>query len=150
LLGGLSTIQDEIEYAESSPSYALEVEKGIYTALRNSIRRWRSKRHRSTTTFHPDACSVMHELLPSLETWKRSGGLADSDAPRVNTIERVGSKNKGDDFNSALERLQGEARDRMKTLLRTRTLKGCPINLPFTDVDEIVSKVRTFECLFEF
>jgi hypothetical protein len=28
---------------------------------------------RSTTTFHPDACAVMHELLVKLENWKRSG-----------------------------------------------------------------------------
>lgn len=45
-VGGLSSIQDDIEYNESSASYVLEVEKSIYTTLRNSIRRWRSKRHR--------------------------------------------------------------------------------------------------------
>lgn len=28
---------------------------------------------RSTTTFHPDACAVMHDLLPKLENWKRCG-----------------------------------------------------------------------------
>lgn len=85
----------------------------------------------------------MSDLLPSLEEWKRSGGTSpDGEAPRTSTIERGGAKVRtADDYNSALERLQSDARDRMKTLLRTRTLKGCPVNLPFTDVDEIVNKV---------
>jgi hypothetical protein len=42
------------------------------------MRRWRSKRHRSTTTFHPDASSIMHDLLPLLEEWKRTGGTSGS------------------------------------------------------------------------
>ena len=39
------------------------------------MRRWRSKRFKSTTTFHPDACSAMADLLPLLEAWKKSGEL---------------------------------------------------------------------------
>ena len=44
--GALNSIQDDIIYYESSAAYALEVEKNIHTQLRNSMRRWRSKRHR--------------------------------------------------------------------------------------------------------
>ena len=97
--GGLNTVQTEIEYSETSPGYALEIEKSLFQSIRNRIRKWRSKRQRyvgvyqiceciykrchilivvchtcrSTTTFHPDACAVMHDLLPKLENWKRSG-----------------------------------------------------------------------------
>ena len=42
------------------------------------MRRWRSKRHRSTTTFHPDACAALYDLLPLLEDWKRTGDLPTS------------------------------------------------------------------------
>lgn len=98
---------------------------------------------RSTTTFHPDACNVMHELLPSLEQWKRSGAT-DGD-PTTSQMDRTTSPTASSgkmDYAGALEKLQSDARERMRTLLRTRTLKGCPINVPFTDVDEIVNKVR--------
>ncbi len=36
----------------------------------------------------------------------------------------------------------------MKSILRTRVFKGFPLNLPFTDVDEIVAKVKTL-CIHE-
>ena len=29
----------------------------------------------------------------------------------------------------------------MRTILRTRSLKGCPLNTPFTDIDELMQKV---------
>ena len=44
--GGLSSIQTPIEYVDSSPGYAVEVEKSIFQAIRNNMRRWRSKRQR--------------------------------------------------------------------------------------------------------
>jgi hypothetical protein len=49
-----------------------------------------------------------------------------------------------------LTELQKLAHEKMKTLLRTRTLRGFPMNVPFTDVDEILTKVsglvRSAEC----
>ena len=82
----------------------------------------------------------MHELLPSLEQWKRSGSTEGD--PTSSQMDRNTSSISGKlDYAGALEKLQSDARERMRTLLRTRTLKGCPINLPFTDVDEIVNKV---------
>ena len=62
-------------YIETRASYCLEVEKTVLHAIKDSMRRWRSRRHRSTTTFHPDACVAMNDLLPLLEEWKRTGDL---------------------------------------------------------------------------
>lgn len=50
------------------------------------------------------------------------------------------------DQHGALAELQRLAHDKMKTLLRTRTLRGFPLNMPFTDVEEILTKV-TVTCL---
>lgn len=45
--GGLTPIQPAVEYVETSPGYALEVEKSLTQTIRNTVRRWRSRRHRS-------------------------------------------------------------------------------------------------------
>jgi coiled-coil and C2 domain-containing protein 2A len=44
--GGLNTVQTEIEYVDTSPGYALEIEKSVFQSIRNRIRKWRSKRQR--------------------------------------------------------------------------------------------------------
>jgi coiled-coil and C2 domain-containing protein 2A len=44
--GGLNTVQTEIEYQETSPGYALEIEKSVFQSIRNRIRKWRSKRQK--------------------------------------------------------------------------------------------------------
>lgn len=44
--GGLNTVQTDIEYMQTSPGYALEIEKSIFQSIRNRIRKWRSKRQR--------------------------------------------------------------------------------------------------------
>jgi len=137
--GGLNTVQTEIEYIETSPGYALEIEKSIFQSLRNNIRKWRSKRHRSTTTFHPDGCAVMHDLLPKLENWKRSGN-PDSDEGQTSDLKT--------DQTAAVAELQRLAHDRMKHILRTRKLMGFPINMPFTDVEEVLTRVKTM-CVHE-
>lgn len=89
---------------------------------------------RSTTTFHPDACAAMHDLLPKLENWKRSGN------PDL-FLGGASESQKFMDQDSVLQHLQEGIRDRMKSLLRTRTLKGFPVNMPFTDLEEVLSKV---------
>lgn len=71
--GGIVTIQESFSYIDTGVAYALEIEKSLRQAIKNGIRRWRSKRHRPTTTFHPDASSILHDLLPSLEEWKKHG-----------------------------------------------------------------------------
>ena len=68
-------------YVETRASYCLEIERTVLQAIKDSMRRWRSKRHRSTTTFHPDACAAINDLLPLLEDWKRTGDL-----PRSATV----------------------------------------------------------------
>jgi hypothetical protein len=45
------------------------------------------------------------------------------------------------DQHAALAELQRLAHDKMKNLLRTRTLRGFPLNIPFTDVEELLTRV---------
>ena len=45
------------------------------------------------------------------------------------------------DKDEAIDILKTEVKDAMKTLLRTRTLRGCPFNMQFTDVEEVLAKV---------
>lgn len=49
--GGLNTVQTDIEYVETSPGYALEIEKAVFQSIRNRIRKWRSKRQRLVLLF---------------------------------------------------------------------------------------------------
>lgn len=151
--GGLTSIQDDIPLKVTDESYAIEVERAVYQALRNSIRRWRSKRHRGTTTFHPEVSNVVQELLPQLEDWKKSGKrhcdalLSCTDGPAGDGKLSVGESVRTAESNG-LDYLHAELENRMKTILRTRIFRGCPLNLPFTDVDEVVAKLRTL-CIHE-
>ena len=62
------------------------------------MRRWRSKRLRSTTTFHPDASAAMSELLPTLEEWKRTGTLpGSSSGTLLNDFARNGDRKRDGD-----------------------------------------------------
>jgi hypothetical protein len=45
------------------------------------------------------------------------------------------------EMGQAVEALQSEAKSRMRTILRTRSLRGCPVNIPFTDVEDVVTQV---------
>ena len=54
--GGLNTVQTDIEYVETSPGYALEIEKAVFQSIRNRIRKWRSKRQRSVLIFYAVLC----------------------------------------------------------------------------------------------
>jgi len=55
-MGGLASIQPAVEYTETSPGYALEVEKSLTQTLRNTVRRWRSRRHRYSFNDCPSVC----------------------------------------------------------------------------------------------
>jgi hypothetical protein len=46
----------------------------------------------------------------------------------------------------ALIELQRMTQDKLRQMLKTRTLRGFPINMPFTDEDEIVTKVGIHVC----
>ena len=41
----------------------------------------------------------------------------------------------------ALETLKDQMREAMEKLLKTRSMHGCPINLPFTDVEDVLQRV---------
>jgi hypothetical protein len=41
-----------------------------------------------------------------------------------------------------LEQLQNSIRTKMKAIFRTRTLHGFPVNIPYRDVDDVITKVR--------
>jgi len=143
--GGLISIQEDVSYVETSTSFAVEVEQALRAAIKNSMRRWRSKRVRSTTTFHPDASSIVQEMLSRLETWKRS-----SDVESESSTGRRGRQDPNDASVKAsnLDEFQQSIRDKMKTILRTRTLSGYPLNYCFTDIEDILEKIKTL-CIHE-
>jgi len=120
-VGGLHTVQDDVVYKSTSVTYALDIETAVLGAIKNGMRRWRSKRHRSTTTFHPDACLVMQDLLPKLEKYKVRGNTTEID----------------------IDKLMADAERKMAPVLRTRAFRGCPINVPFTDVDEVLNYIKS-------
>eukprot|EP01035_Chromulina_nebulosa_P018024 gene18024-23665_t len=127
---GLSSIQSEIIYASTGMSYALEVENLIKDSIKRNMRRWRSKRIQSTTTFHPESCLVLTETLPKLEQWKRTGRVDDLSIDSNSTQSDV------------LDSVQFDVRNKLRMVLRTRDLKGFPINFAFTDVENIIQQVK--------
>lgn len=44
--GGLRTVQEAVQYVDTTSAYAYQVEKIVLQGLRNGLRRWRSKRQR--------------------------------------------------------------------------------------------------------
>lgn len=139
-MGGLSSIQSPtLSLRPTEITMAAEIERAVYQAIRNSVRRWRSKSFRAATTFHPEISNVVQDLLPKLEEWKRSGQLEGSN--NNNNVTRGSGASITGSGAEALELLEKELESRMKTVLRTRVFRGCPLNLAFTDVDEVLSKV---------
>lgn len=51
------------------------------------------------------------------------------------------------DQRAVLVELQRLAHDKMKNLLRTRTLRGFPLNVPFTDVEELLTRVGSMHSM---
>lgn len=105
----------------------------IRNRITSKMRKWRSKRRNPATSVHPDMSTYIHETLPKLEEWKRNGNAAAS---------LRGGPGASDGM-SALDILKAEMAEsrRLGTILQTRKLHGAPINLPFTDVNEILKKV---------
>lgn len=124
--GGMHSIQEEITYAPTMTRTCADIENAVTAGIRNGIRRWRSKRARSTTTFHPDGCSIAADMLPLLESWRKTGQA------------NLGGSGEESDLDGLME----EAERKMAPILRTRTFHGCPINYSFTDVDDIMNKVK--------
>lgn len=47
-----------------------------------------------------------------------------------------------EDSYRSLADIQEEMKEKMQKILRSRTMKGIPLNMPFTDVDEALAKVK--------
>ena len=102
-----------MNYTVTTAAYCLEVEKAALEAIKDNMRRWRSKRHRSITTFHPDACAAMRELLPSLEEWKRTGTLpGGSSSVLLDDINGDGGRDRDEDGDRGGDRGRDRGRDR--------------------------------------
>jgi hypothetical protein len=130
--GGMHSVQDEVSYTNTSTAAAVEIENLVLSGIRSGIRRWRSKRSRTTTTYHPDACSIATDMLSTLEQWRKTGAVT------------VG----GQADETDIELLMEEAEKKMTPILRTRTFHGYPINYSFTDVDDVLNKVKAL-CVHE-
>ena len=72
-LNGMASIQEDVTFTTTSLAQCLEVEKTFRDAIKSSLRKWRSKRTKAVTTFHPDACDIMTDMLIKLEQWKLTG-----------------------------------------------------------------------------
>ncbi len=131
-LASLQTVQEEMTYEPTDPTYALDIEKSLRQSIKNAIRRWRSRRYKSATTFHPDASSVIHDILPMLEDYKLLGHRAQSSTTDALSVQII----------------QDTINDKLKSVLRTRTLTGCPIHVPYSDVDAILNKIKSM-CIHE-
>jgi hypothetical protein len=70
---GLPTVQSIMDYVPTSTAYCIEIETAIKNALKTNMRKWRSRRKRSITTFHPDASATIYDMLQYMENWKRTG-----------------------------------------------------------------------------
>ena len=77
---GLLTVQERVEYVPTSSMICVQVEKEVRGSIKSSFRKWRAKRSRSVTTFHPDACSIVSDHLHLLEEWKVTGDIANLEA----------------------------------------------------------------------
>ena len=76
--------------------------------------------------------NYISEMLPKLEQWKRNG-IAESVGLAASATEGL----------SPLEILQAEmgTSKRVMTIMQTRKLHGSPLNMAFTDADEVLNKV---------
>ena len=155
---GISTLQRQVQYTASLPSYALEVERSISMAVKDALRKLRSQRRRSSmTTIHPQASQVVKELLSAMDNFmlNKDSILSNmtssaSSLGRTNSGTRERSNSDRDDRGRSrvadkliINKFQQLANERMQDILIRRELNGFPINVPFTDVDEIVSIVTS-------
>ena len=86
-------------------------------------------------------CCTRREVNRSLTrppTGGGGGGLGGGTADSSSSASEQATK---DDNYGALIELQRLTQDKLRQMLKTRTLRGFPINMPFTDEDEIVTKV---------
>ena len=142
-INNLSSCQDDIVYHATEKVSCLEVEKIVKNNIKSNFRKWRSRRPRSVTSFHPDACDVMTDSLQEMEDWKLGGGR-DNQGQGRGFVQGGGVGN----VNDALAAIEGQATRRLSSVLRSHTLRGFPLNMAFTDVETIVQSVKSL-CVHE-
>ena len=141
----LSSCQDDMAYQPTEQVTCLEVEKVVKSSIKSHFRKWRSRRPRSVTSFHPDACDVMTDSLQDMEDWKiHGGGGRGGGGSGSNSNINVNSNS----VNDALSVIESQATRRLASVLRSHTLRGFPLNLAFTDVDSVVQSVKEL-CVHE-
>ena len=190
---GLTSFQEPFQYKSTDEKYALEIERSLKTAIKTSMRKWRSKRFRSLTSFHPDSSVIMTECLVLFENWKKNGrcsandviGNASSaaagdespqgkkpplassnsflnkkslDSPsKIRSRIRATAGASTQNFNvgsgaganldiTNITQLQQEIiQKRLKSILKTRKLHGFPLNIPYSDTEAIVNKIKSLK-----
>lgn len=73
---GLASIQEIVTFTPTPQLLCVQIEKEVRSAIKSNFRKWRSKRVRSVTTFHPDACGIVTDHLHLLEEWKTTGDIS--------------------------------------------------------------------------
>lgn len=152
--GGLMSVQRMVPMDVTANSISKSISDNVLQALKLNIRRWRIKQQKFDTTFHAESGQIALQMLTNLEAWKRSGdkrrlddemrtalGLQDEDGPSDPLLETGQA-------GSVLQAAQKYLRERLAHILRTRVLRGYPINIPYTDVDSVIEKVKTL-CLHD-
>ena len=87
----------------------------------------------------------MYDMLQQLETWKRNGRilLIYCYVVRMNCNILLGDVSPTEGVDS----IESVVSVKLKSLLRTRAIKGYPINIPFTDVNDVIARVTTLYTL---
>lgn len=145
-LTSISSIQPDISYRATPTGPCLEIEKTLRNAIVSNFRKWRAKRGRADTAFHPEACDVMTDMLEWLEEWKVYGTLDGQvhagGSKRSNSSDQAFRSH--DIPSSILTTIEDRASHRLKNVTHTSTLTGYPINMAYTDIDSIIDTVRSF------
>ncbi|CAM9315544.1 unnamed protein product [Ectocarpus fasciculatus] len=135
--GGLSTVQDPVQYIPTPQPACVQIEREVKGAIKTKFRRWRSKRARSTTLFHPE--------MPSLGMSVR--GTHEPTYVTTQSAHGRGGR-MGGSAEHVLNSVQEEIKGKLKNVLRKKSFHGYPINIAFTDVNMVVEKVKSM-CVHE-
>jgi coiled-coil and C2 domain-containing protein 2A len=142
----ISSIQSDIAYYPTPTAPCLEIEKLLKNEIISNFRKWRAKRARPDTAFHPEACVAMTDMLEWLEEWKMhgtvEGQVMGGGEKRSNSRDQTFKSHSVS--NDALFAIQEKASHRLKNVTRTSTLTGYPMNMSYTDVDSIITAVRSY------
>lgn len=90
------------------------------------------------TSFHPDASIAVTDILSKLENWKRTG---------LNT-NQSSSSNYNSSNHDNIELFQQEIKLKLKNLLKSKILRGFPLNIAFTDIQHILNHIKSL-CIHE-